>query len=343
MFGSISAFHRGLAGMTFALLLAGILPAPIAQAAGQSAGDQTTMNTTGTFIPELDLPGVFSGPQTSDSGLLARYLRAVFIYFIWVVGIVAGVMVVYAGVRWISAAGNPGQIKEAREILDGAVIGVIIALTSVLLLNIINPRLTELTLPGIAPIKQQPVGGSEAVTLCAREASDTKTPCGTFAKLPFQVTKKTADVAGTVDVYCLGTVCSQTSTVCPVREIQYSQKDQWTMTPPDQYRQLFPGRPSTFAVTKYYDTDGGCQDKVTIQPPTSGALTGVAELRVRESEYENVGEGPQQTPLACGFAKVSAGQKIVGSSCPDHDCAVINQPVKVKADLSLVGVDCATR
>ncbi len=199
MFGSISAFHRGLAGMTFALLLAGILPAPIAQAAGQSAGDQTTMNTTGTFIPELDLPGVFSGPQTSDSGLLARYLRAVFIYFIWVVGIVAGVMVVYAGVRWISAAGNPGQIKEAREILDGAVIGVIIALTSVLLLNIINPRRTELTLPGIAPIKQQPVGGSEAVTLCAREASDTKTPCGTFAKLPFQVTKKTADVAGTVE------------------------------------------------------------------------------------------------------------------------------------------------
>lgn len=133
--------RRLLGSLLLAFIIVNVFSVPVAQAAAQSTNGQTATNTT--FTPELDLPGVFSGPQTSDSSLLAKYLRAIFIYFIWVVGIIAGAMIVYAGVKWISAAGNPGRIKDARETLNSAIIGVIIALTSVLLLSIIDPRLTK--------------------------------------------------------------------------------------------------------------------------------------------------------------------------------------------------------
>ncbi|MBI5467213.1 MAG: hypothetical protein HY975_03295 [Candidatus Kerfeldbacteria bacterium] len=106
---------------------------------------------TGTFTPELNFPG-FTGPQTSDNMLLSRYIRALFVYFIWTVGILATFMTVYAGVRWISAAGNASRIQDARETLNNAIIGVIIALTSVVLLNTISPRLTNLSVSQLTHI-----------------------------------------------------------------------------------------------------------------------------------------------------------------------------------------------
>lgn len=108
-----------------------------------------------TFTPEVPLPGVFEGEQDADDTLLSRYIRAIFIYFIWTVGILATVMVIYGGLRWVSAAGNPAQIKEARDIIDNAIIGVIIGLVSVVLLNIINPKLTTLELPTLSSIKEE--------------------------------------------------------------------------------------------------------------------------------------------------------------------------------------------
>ena len=101
------------------------------------------------FVPELPLPGLFDKAQPADTSLLGNYIRAMYVYFIWVVGIVATFMVIYAAVRWVAAAGNAGVIKDARDMINNAIIGVVIALTSVVLLNIINPRLTSLTMPSI--------------------------------------------------------------------------------------------------------------------------------------------------------------------------------------------------
>jgi hypothetical protein len=61
----------------------------------------STVTTVESFYPELDIPGVFEGKQDADSTLLGRYVQAIFIYFIWVVGIIATVMVVYGGIKWV--------------------------------------------------------------------------------------------------------------------------------------------------------------------------------------------------------------------------------------------------
>lgn len=110
---------------------------------------------TSTFKAEIPIPGLFS-EQPADGSLLSNYLRAVYIYFIWTVGVLAVIMVMWGAIKWVAAAGNAGQIKDARETITNAVIGIIIALSSVVILNTINPNLTKLSLPDlghVAPIK----------------------------------------------------------------------------------------------------------------------------------------------------------------------------------------------
>lgn len=105
--------------------------------AASSAGQSTP------FIPEIDIPNLFSGQQNLSGTTLAEYVRAVFVYFIWVVGVLAVIMIMWGGIKWVGAAGNPAQISGARQTITSAVIGLIIALTSVVLLNTINPDLTN--------------------------------------------------------------------------------------------------------------------------------------------------------------------------------------------------------
>ncbi len=160
--------------------------------------------TVDTFTPEVPIPGAFSGAQEVNDSLLAHYIQAVYIYFIWVVGIVAVVMVMYGGIRWVGAAGNPGQIKEARDIIDSAVIGVIIALVSVVLLNIINPKLTSFRLPGLATTVKQYYDGAAVTTICPYDKNiDQNITCGDIVK-----TGSTKDRNGNnVDSYCMGVWC----------------------------------------------------------------------------------------------------------------------------------------
>lgn len=138
-----------------AIILGGVLSftSPVMAQASSTPIPGSTNASADDFTPEIPLPGLFEGAQRTDNNLMAHYIRAIYIYFVWTVSIVAVIMVMYGGIRWVTAAGNPGQIKDARDIIDSAVIGVIIALASIVLLNIINPRLTNLYVPGLAKVK----------------------------------------------------------------------------------------------------------------------------------------------------------------------------------------------
>ncbi len=176
-----------------------------AQTAPVTQPDASAADKSDKFTPEIPIPGVFTGEQNADDSLLTRYIRAIYIYFVWVVGIVAVVMVMYGGIRWVSAAGNPGQIKEARDIIDNAVIGVLIALVSVVLLNTINPKLTNLALPGLQSVGKEYFEGVRALIICDRKP---EIPCGRVNKIG-TVKVKVDGKEKEVDDYCMGTTCPQ--------------------------------------------------------------------------------------------------------------------------------------
>lgn len=74
---------------------------------------------------------------------LSQYIANLYEYFVGIVGILASVMILYGGIRWILAAGNQSTIQSAKNIIFSAIIGVVIAFSSYLLLYLLNPRTVD--------------------------------------------------------------------------------------------------------------------------------------------------------------------------------------------------------
>lgn len=159
------------------------------------------------FKPEVPLPNFVGGPVSADT--LTQYIRALFIAFIGVVGILATVMVIYGGVKWVAAAGNPGRINDARDIINNAIIGVIIALTSVVLLNLINGRLTDFSGITLIPVTGTPYESDNTVGLNGEGAG--KLGCTTKKGHPIQQETKCA-ISGLSLVWPVGGDAPQTIT-----------------------------------------------------------------------------------------------------------------------------------
>ncbi|MBU4078527.1 hypothetical protein KKE85_02895, partial [Patescibacteria group bacterium] len=55
-----------------------------------------------------------------------------------VVGIVAVIMLIIGGMRYITAVGNPTAISDAKDIINSAITGLILALLSWVFISAIN-------------------------------------------------------------------------------------------------------------------------------------------------------------------------------------------------------------
>ncbi len=104
------------------------------------------------FNPNVPIPGLFDekGGYPIDESLLVKYLSAFYVYFIGVIGILAVVMIMYGGYHYIVSLGNPTRMNQGKEIISSAIIGLVLALTSFLLLSTINPALIDFK--GIMPV-----------------------------------------------------------------------------------------------------------------------------------------------------------------------------------------------
>jgi hypothetical protein len=76
-------------------------------------------------------------------------------------GLLAFGAIVYGGIKYILAAGNPSGQTEGREWIKSALLGLLLLLGAYLVLNTINPNLTKLSLPGLTPIQAQNPAGLE--------------------------------------------------------------------------------------------------------------------------------------------------------------------------------------
>lgn len=68
-------------------------------------------------------------------------------------GVLAFGAMVYGGLRYTLAAGNPSGQSEAKEWIWSAVQGIILLAAAYLILRTINPRLTQLNLPTIRSVR----------------------------------------------------------------------------------------------------------------------------------------------------------------------------------------------
>jgi len=147
--------------------------------------------------PDCDVKLQISIGGKDISGL-EGYISALYQYLIAISGILAGIMIVWAGVKWLMSAGNAEMISDAKHKIGGAIIGIVLVVISYVLLQTINPALVTLKLPDIKLSRRLDVmtGGNctlQSGILCGVKLHD----CGT----------NPAACGGAAVGSCIGQVC----------------------------------------------------------------------------------------------------------------------------------------
>ena len=86
------------------------------------------------------------------SGGFSLYAKEVFWFLLSAAAVLALVMLVIGGAEYVGSAGNTSLMGDAKARITNALLGLLLALSSWLILNTINPDLVDSTLT-IPPIQ----------------------------------------------------------------------------------------------------------------------------------------------------------------------------------------------
>jgi hypothetical protein len=93
---------------------------------------------------------------------LADYISIFYRYMVGAIGIVGVAMIMYGGIRWVASNGNSKEVDEAKQTITSAIIGVVLALGSYVLLNFLNPMITQLE----DPLKGHAIDAVDTTVFC---------------------------------------------------------------------------------------------------------------------------------------------------------------------------------
>ncbi|MFA5644211.1 MAG: pilin [Patescibacteria group bacterium] len=100
------------------------------------------------FVPQVTIPGsnFIKGQNTTIEGgtkALAIYVKSIYNYLLAIVGLLAAIVLMVSGVIWLTAGGNTEKIGQAKGWMTGSLTGLILMLTSYVILRTINPYLVD--------------------------------------------------------------------------------------------------------------------------------------------------------------------------------------------------------
>ena len=103
--------------------------------------------------PILDIPDIET--PTTTKTFLPAYIEYIFTWAIIIAGLLAFFALVYGGILYLTSAGNPSKMSDAKEQVIAGFLGLIILLSSYLILKTIDPQLVILK----KPTMEQAIGG----------------------------------------------------------------------------------------------------------------------------------------------------------------------------------------
>jgi len=108
------------------------------------------------FTPNVSIGAGFQQGTTQpvNESTLGNYVSAWYSLIVGVIGILATVMIMYGGFRWLTSGGGAAK-NEAKDIIFSALIGLVLTFLSYTILSLINPRLLEIGLPGMEGIQYE--------------------------------------------------------------------------------------------------------------------------------------------------------------------------------------------
>ncbi len=146
----------------------------------------TDSNQPAEFTPNLTIPGsIFKRGETLTidttdnegnyiSGNLAgEYIAALYKFFVGIAGIIAVLMIAIGGFIWLFSGGSPDKINAAKETIFGAIMGLMLALGSYVILYTINPQLVDFKL-AIPIVEKASITEVKYCSLAKFEAANAK-------------------------------------------------------------------------------------------------------------------------------------------------------------------------
>jgi len=106
-------------------------------------------------VPYPPLPGVGTPENCAPNECLSQYVAYWFGVGIYLAGVLALISLAIAGIQIITSAGNPEAVGNAKDRIKGAVLGLVLLMSSFIILRTINPEFIEPSLtplPGVAGV-----------------------------------------------------------------------------------------------------------------------------------------------------------------------------------------------
>ncbi len=122
-----------------------------------------------TFTAQIGLPGLVNGGDTikltkNNTGYIAKMIKGFYNYGLGIGGLLAAIVLMAAGVVWLTSAGSSEKITQAKGLISGSLTGLLLLFGSWILLKTINPNLLTFTPKTITNIEQTVFVGSPCVT-----------------------------------------------------------------------------------------------------------------------------------------------------------------------------------
>ena len=152
-----------------AVLLVAVLVAVVvpAIALGQQASAPVL-----NYNAQVQIPGsseqarAIQGNKVVNANLLGNYVVAIYRFGIWLSIFLTIFMMMVGGFLWVIAGGNPSRVENAKSYITSALTGLVVALTSFVILQTVNPALVV-----FQPIQpKQPTGLTDTGCCCTATA-----------------------------------------------------------------------------------------------------------------------------------------------------------------------------
>lgn len=115
-------------------ILFSMILSPIAFAEGGTNG---TNGSGGTFNACKHVVSGKTAVCSGDSKNATNIAKNIISILLWVVGIAAVIVIIYAGITFVTAAGNPSKISQAKTMLIYAVVGLAVAILAYAIVNFV--------------------------------------------------------------------------------------------------------------------------------------------------------------------------------------------------------------
>jgi hypothetical protein len=143
----------------------------------------------GVFVPGVT--HVVKDPKTGEKFYAVRdlscWLANFYKYFAGAIAIIAVVMMIYGGIKYVTSFGNPSRITGAKDTMVSAIIGLVLTLGTFIFLYTINPKIVTLSLPLVSYIAPQEFEEHldwEDKYFCRESALIPSALCGWILKTP---------------------------------------------------------------------------------------------------------------------------------------------------------------